>query len=269
MEMSATQRTAGAPSAHLVDEVVWHDLECGGYRADMALWRELGDLHPGPILEIGAGTGRVALALASEGREVTALEREPLLLDALRERPGGQALSAVCADARGFALGEGQFALCLVPMQTVQLFGGARGRAAFLRAARAALRPGGLLACALLGRVEPFDCAAGQAGPAPETLHIDGLLYCSHPTRVAVRAQSVVIERERRVWATAPQRPGPRRRAPRRAPLLVQRSVIELDRLGPRTLQREARGAGLRVAASRQVPATDDHAGSTVVMLRV
>ena len=35
-------------------------------------------------------------------------------------------------------------------MQTVQLLGGAAGRIAFLRRARAHLRPGGLLACAIV-----------------------------------------------------------------------------------------------------------------------
>ena len=43
-------------------EVVWHDLECGAYRADLPLWRELAErcsLGPGPRphLDVGAGAG--------------------------------------------------------------------------------------------------------------------------------------------------------------------------------------------------------------------
>jgi SAM-dependent methyltransferase len=40
------------------------------------------------VLDVGAGTGRVALALAADGHEVVALDREPDLLAALRERAG-------------------------------------------------------------------------------------------------------------------------------------------------------------------------------------
>ena len=41
--------------------VVWHDVECGGYDADLPLWRELAREAGGPVLDVGAGTGRVAL----------------------------------------------------------------------------------------------------------------------------------------------------------------------------------------------------------------
>ena len=79
MGLSATGKSAtqGARSS----EVIWHDLECGWYRADLPLWRELAAQHPGPVLEIGAGSGRVALELARAGHAVTALERERVLLD--------------------------------------------------------------------------------------------------------------------------------------------------------------------------------------------
>src|SRR5207244_3963878 len=60
-------------------QVAWHDLECGGYRADFALWHELAQANPGPVLEVGAGTGRVALELARAGYAVTALDRDPAL----------------------------------------------------------------------------------------------------------------------------------------------------------------------------------------------
>jgi SAM-dependent methyltransferase len=246
-------------------ELIWHDLECGSYRADLPLWRELAAQHPGPVLDIGAGSGRVTLELARAGHAVTALERERVLLEALRARPGGEGVRAVCADARRFRLKQREYALCIVPMQTIQLFGGA-GRSAFLRRARAVLRPGGLLACAILARVEPFACADGEAGPAPETVVIDGWLYASRPTRVAVGRRSVVIERERRILAATEQprwddREGERARG-------HERSVIELDRLAWRALEREARSAGLRPEPAREIAPTEDHAGSTVVMLR-
>ena len=53
-------------------EVVWHELECGSYRADLPLWRELADQMASSegsarVLDVGAGTGRVALELARAG----------------------------------------------------------------------------------------------------------------------------------------------------------------------------------------------------------
>jgi SAM-dependent methyltransferase len=257
----------GSPPAGNAAEVVWHDLECGYYRADLPLWRELAARHPGPILDIGAGTGRVALELARAGHSVTALEREPALLQALRARPGAHAVQTVCADARSFQLPEHHFALCVVPMQTIQLLGGAPDRARFLARARATLRKGGLLACAVLARVEPFACAAKDAGPAPETVLIDGLRYTSRPTRVAVNGQSVVIERERSVRALGElshrEHHGSRSIEPP-----IEHCVIELARLSARSLQREASAVGLRAEPPREVAPTEDHVGSTVVMLR-
>jgi SAM-dependent methyltransferase len=269
VELSVSQGTrARKTSASERAEVVWHDLECGSYRADLALWRELAARHRGPILEIGAGTGRVALELARAGHPVTALEREPVLLDALRSRPGGEAVHAVCADARGFQLPERRFALCLVPMQTIQLLRGPGDRARFLSRARATLRRGGLLACAILARVEPFACAAGEAAPAPETALIDGLLYTSRPTRVALGRSGVVIERERRILACAGSSAGETPAALRELGRRVERSVVRLERLSPRTLQREGIAAGMRVEGLREIAATEDHTGSAVVMLR-
>ena len=48
-------------------DVLWHDLECGGYDLDLPLWRELADREGSPVLDVGAGTGRVALDLARRG----------------------------------------------------------------------------------------------------------------------------------------------------------------------------------------------------------
>ena len=32
--------------------IVWHDVECGGYRADLPLWRELAAAEAGPVLDV-------------------------------------------------------------------------------------------------------------------------------------------------------------------------------------------------------------------------
>ncbi|HWB68631.1 MAG TPA: class I SAM-dependent methyltransferase, partial [Solirubrobacterales bacterium] len=68
---------------------IWHDVECGGYAADLPLWEELAERCEGPVLELGCGTGRVAVHLARRGHETIGLDRDRELLGALRERAEG------------------------------------------------------------------------------------------------------------------------------------------------------------------------------------
>jgi SAM-dependent methyltransferase len=248
--------------------VIWHDLECGAYRADIDVWRSLARRADGPILDVGAGTGRVALELARDRCAVTAVDCEQILLDALRERAGGLAVETVCADARVLSLSRSDYALCVMPMQTVQLLGASSGRIEFLRAARAHVRAGGLVACAILGELEPFDCSASDIGPTPERATVDGLLYSSRALSVAESDRHVVIERERRI-ARAPAPGDSVGGGERGVTLSRERDRIELDRVDATTIEREARGVGLEPQPRLHVPATDEHVGSVVVVLRV
>ncbi len=256
-------------------EIIWHDLECSSYRADLPLWRELADRSAldsrrARVLDVGAGTGRVALHLARAGHRVTAVDLDQDLLGALAERAADMCVETVCADARTFELGRADFDLCVLPMQTVQLLGGSAERMAFLRRARAHLRVGGLLAVAIVTVVEPFDCAAGDFGPSPELARVDGVRYVSRATRVCVLGESVLIERERGI---APERvSGPTgephdRLSPAERP--CERNVVELHRLGASQLEREATGVGLHPDSIRELAPTSDHVGSTVVIHRV
>jgi SAM-dependent methyltransferase len=251
------------PPTRLPEEVVWHDLECGGYRADLPLWHELAECCDGRVLDVGAGSGRVTLQLARAGHAVMALDLSDVLLRALRERADGPGVEAVCADARSFALAERDFALCLVPMQTIQLLGGREQRIAFLRCAREHLRPDALIALAILGELDTFDCADGVLGPAAERAYVDGLLYLSRAIRVSETAELVEVERERRVMLPEADAQAA---APERGPEI---DLIELDRVSTSSLKREAAEAGLRTERTREIAATDEHVGSSVVMLRV
>ena len=68
------------------EAVIWHDVENGAYEADLALWRELALGAGGPVLEVGCGTGRVAIDLARHGHHVLGVDIEPAFVSALRER---------------------------------------------------------------------------------------------------------------------------------------------------------------------------------------
>jgi SAM-dependent methyltransferase len=236
---------------------VWHDLECGGYVADLSLWRGLADRRPGPILEVGAGTGRVALELAGYGHDVTALDRDEVLLAELSRRAQARSLSVrtALADARDFELAE-EYVLIAVPMQTVQLLGGASGRGRFLSCAAAHLVSGGRLAMAITERFQLYDAADldGLALPPPDMRVLAEAVFLSHPTAVRREGETIALERRRETIC-----PDGSRRA--------EHDRIVLDKLSAAGLEREGRRAGLRPAGRIEVPSTEDHVGSLVVML--
>jgi SAM-dependent methyltransferase len=234
--------------------VIWHDLECGSYVEDLELWRSLAREQGDPILDVGAGTGRVSLDLAQRGYRVTALDHDELLLTELRRRAAGLPLDTVCADARQFELGR-RFALCLMPMQTIQLLGAREGRIAFLRRAHKHLEPDGLLAIAISEILELYEVVDGVLSPLPDMCERDGVLYSSQPTAVRLAGERFVLERRRETV----RRDGVRS---------VEEDVIELDRVSVAQLEDEATEAGLRRGEHVSIPATRDYVGSEVVMLR-
>ncbi|WP_372172258.1 trans-aconitate 2-methyltransferase [Xanthomonas axonopodis] len=52
----------------------------------------------GTALELGIGTGRIALPLAAGGAAVCGIDNSPGMLDMLRAKPGAERLTLVCAD---------------------------------------------------------------------------------------------------------------------------------------------------------------------------
>jgi len=231
-------------------DALWHDLECGGYRDDLPVWRALAGETGGRVLDIGAGTGRVTLDLAAAGSAVVALDSEAPLLDALAQRARGLDVATVVADARSFEL-EARFALIVVPMQTLQLLGGADGRAAFLRAARAHLKPGGIVAAALADALDSFEGEVDGL-PDPDVATVDGITYTSLPLAVVDEGDHAAIHRLRQTSDGDAE----------------EHDVIRLARVGPAELAEEAEATGLTAETARRIPATDVYVGSTVVVLR-
>ena len=235
------------------EPVVWHDLECGSYTADLPLWRELAAAAGGPVLDLGAGTGRVSLELARHGADVVALDHDAGLLAALRERAAAASLAVetLRADVRAFDAGR-RFALCLVPMQTLQLLGGPEGRARCLTCVRAHLESGGLLAAALSDPIEAF--ADTTALPLPDMGERDGWVYSSQPVAVRHEHAATVIERHRQRIAPDGER-------------TETTDLVSLDDVGAGQLEAEARACGLRALPRRRIAETDEHVGSVVVLL--
>ena len=235
--------------------VIWHDIECGGYDVDLPLWRELAP--PGKtVLDVGAGTGRVSLHLAARGARVTALDLHEPLLEALRDRAEriDLVVATIAADARAFDAGGARFDTILVPMQTLQLLGGAANRAAFLTASRAHLNPGGVLAAALADALEAFDEDHTEP-PLPDMRELDGTVFCSRPVAVREHEHTVSIERIRETVDRAGKR-------------TVEGDVIHLDRVTAAEVTAEGAALGFTPLPLRVIPATDEYVGSSVAVLR-
>ncbi len=233
--------------------VIWHDLECGSYYEDLTLWQRLAARHGAPVLDVGAGTGRVALDLARAGHAVTALDSDPVLLAELSTRAAGFPVGTVCADARDFVLDQ-RYPLVIVPMQTIQLLGGCEARIACLRCARAALRPAGVVAIAIAEELETFEVRDGLPGPLPDLCERDGCVYSSLPTAVRAQDGGFVLERRREIVDA-------------RGRSNTELDRIRLDRVGAGELEREGAQAGLRPAGRHVIAATRDYVGSEVVVL--
>jgi len=233
--------------------VIWHDLECGAYVTDLPLWRELAQQAGGPVLDVGAGTGRVSLDLAQRGHEVVAIDVDAELLAALRERAGDLPVETVAADARELDLGDRRFALVIVPMQTLQLFGGPDGRAAFLRAAHRHLAPGGLLAAAL---ADPLDGVEDDRTepPLPDMREVDGVVYHSQVVTLRLLDDATQIERIRQTVGPDGSR-------------TADGNVVTLDDIDAATVAAEAAPLGFDALPPRRVAMTDEYVGSEVVVL--
>ena len=237
------------------DAVIWHDVECGGYDADLPLWRELAAQAGGPVLDLGAGTGRVALDLAAAGHEVTALDSDAELLDelALRARERGLEVAVVRADAR--SLGRiGPFALVLAPMQFMQIVGGAPGRAEVLAGVAACLDRGATFAAAIAD-LDDAVAARDATPPLPDVGHRGDWVYSSLPLDVRREPGGVAVEWLRQVVSPA-------------GALTEERHTQMIDSLTPDELEREAASHGLRPEERHEVRETEAYIGSMVVVCR-
>lgn len=229
---------------------IWHDVECGSYSADLALWDAMAGESGGTVLDLGCGTGRVALHLARRGHEVLGLDIDADLIAALQRRAAGLPLRTLIADARDFQLGE-QVDLALAPMQTVQLLADSEQRVGCMRQVSAHLRPGGRFAAAILeGMPEPD----GSPPPLPDVREIDGWVYSSLAVEAAVGPGEILIRRLRQTVSPAGE-------------LEEEDNEVRITTFPAAQLEAEAVEAGLAPLTRHEIPATDIHVGSTVVVL--
>jgi ubiquinone/menaquinone biosynthesis C-methylase UbiE len=105
----------------------------------------------GPVLEIGVGTGRIAVPAAMQGVEVTGIDfsREMLAVAERKARasaPLSGTLTLVQADMRSLELQRRDFSLVTIPSRTLLLATTYQDQFRTLCCAARRLRPGGMLA---------------------------------------------------------------------------------------------------------------------------
>ena len=116
------------------------DPDRGDLDAYLALTDELGARR---VLDVGCGTGTLALALAARGCEVVAVDPAPASLAVARAKPGAQLVRWIDGDATTLSLTDRD--LVTMTGNTAQAIVDPQQWRATLTAVRAALRPGGHL----------------------------------------------------------------------------------------------------------------------------
>ncbi|MFD5536642.1 class I SAM-dependent DNA methyltransferase [Streptomyces sp. NPDC127079] len=96
----------------------------------------------GPALELGVGTGRVALPLTRSGVAVTGIESSPKMLEQLRAKPGGAELDVVLGDFADVPV-EGEFSLVYCVFNTFLLLLTQDDQLRCFQKAADRLKPGG------------------------------------------------------------------------------------------------------------------------------
>lgn len=104
-----------------------YDLDLEDDPGDLDLYLALAARADGPILELGAGSGRLAVPLAAAGHTITAVDIDPAMLERARERaaaaslPEGR-LELVEGDLLDLQLPDaGRYALAFIALNSIML----------------------------------------------------------------------------------------------------------------------------------------------------
>ena len=142
------------PLADLYDLEYAHDY-------DLPFWLALAGREAGPVVEWGAGTGRLAAPLAAAGHEVTAVELSTEMVE--RGKRKGETVEWVVGDMRS-ARPERLYGLAVCAFNSFLCLLSTDDALAFLRNAREHLIPGGLLGVEV-SAFSPEEVVDSPGGP--------------------------------------------------------------------------------------------------------
>lgn len=236
---------------------IWQEVEFGSYGADLPLWVELAEAADGPVLELGAGAGRVALHLAGHGYTVMALERDPDLAAQLERAADERGVSLTIVAGDLASPGELRLpqrpALAIGPLHVVQVLD-EDARGPLLARLRELVEPDATVALTVVDETTLLSAGAASKQILPDMREIQGWVYSSEPLWVQVGDRALTVRRLR-------ERVSPEGE--------MERSVHDeiLHRLDAETLEREATEAGFLPMVRRKITSGENEADSLVVLL--
>ena len=144
----------------------FYDAIHGAGGDDLNFWLPFVAEQGGPVLDVGAGTGRLALPLARAGHAVTALDPSPAMLAAARRRAAGAGVALTVLEGRlpGARLPRASFGAVIFANDVLLACASAEEQGAALRDAAEALAPRGRLALDVAGPGHWLD-PAGDGEP--------------------------------------------------------------------------------------------------------
>ncbi len=141
------------------------DLDFGDFADDVPLYENFARAADGPVLELGVGTGRVAIALAKSGFDVWGIDNSGAMLERAMSKAAG-CLRLEQGDMRTFELGQ-TFGLIFAGLGTFHHLLSIDDQTACLRSVSDHLSPGGLFVCDL----RPIFHDGWEAGASTPLVH--------------------------------------------------------------------------------------------------
>ena len=142
---------APTPAEDAADLARLYDLDVSADPGDLDLYLALAARTGGPVVELCAGTGRIAVPLAAAGFDITGVDLDPAMLARATTRAAddGPAAAArlrlVEGDLFDVAVpGAGSFRLAILGLNSLLLLGGPRQQRAAFGVLAGLLAPGGI-----------------------------------------------------------------------------------------------------------------------------
>lgn len=142
-------------------DAAYYDAIHGEHREDIGLWLSFAGRTDRPVLEVGCGTGRVAVELAKAGHTVVGLDPSREMLARARTRAGEFGLDIEWFEGSlpQVPLPPGRFGFVLIPADVFLYCGSGEEQLAWLRALASAMHFNARLAIDLPGPALWLDAA--------------------------------------------------------------------------------------------------------------